>query len=121
MAVRVGAAPGVCVLMLVRALLMRTIHVAFAVRRVPMPMAVLMAVMVLVAVVPELGLVEEKEEHEADEEHAEERMRAGGLLLHRLGQQVHERRGQQGARCEAEKVLLAGAAPTRGTCQHADP
>ena len=59
---------------------------------------------VFVAVVPKLCLVEQKKEHQAGQQQCKQLLRTG-LALERLGQQVHERGGQQGARCQAQHVL----------------
>jgi hypothetical protein len=67
---------------------------------------------VLVPVVPELGLVEQEEEHHAQQECGEQCPRAGGAL-ERFGQQMHEGRGQQGARRQAQEVLRPHAALLR--------
>ena len=69
---------------------------------------------VLVPVVPQLGLVQQKEKHHPHQQGGEQVVRAR-LALKRLGQQVHEGRGQQGPCGQAEQVLRAHAivAPTQ--------
>ena len=69
---------------------------------------------VLVPVVPQLGLVQQKEKHHPHQQGGEQVVRAR-LAFKRLGQQVHEGRGQQGPCGQAEQVLRAHAivAPTQ--------
>ena len=59
---------------------------------------------VFVAVVPQLGLVEQEKKHQTGQQQCKQLLRAG-LALERLGQQVHERGGQQGARRQTQHVL----------------
>ena len=80
-----------------------------------MPVAVFMAMImavpgmaVLMPVVPQFGLVQQKEEHQAHQQRGKQVVRAR-RALEGLGQQVHESRGQQGARRQAEQVLGAYA------------
>jgi hypothetical protein len=61
-------------------------------------------VVVFVPVVPQLGLVQQEEEHQPHQQR-EEQVVGTGLALERLGQQVHEGGGQQGARGQAQHVL----------------
>ena len=71
-------------------------------------------VVVLMPVVPQLGFVEQKEKHQAAQQHGKQLVRAR-LALERLGQQVHERGGHQGAGRQAEHVLRV--APQHGKAQ----
>jgi hypothetical protein len=75
---------------------------------VAMGMAVLALrrVVVLVPVVPQLGLVQQEEEHQAHQQRGEQLMRPG-LALERLGQQVHEGRGQQRTCGQAQQMARA--------------
>jgi hypothetical protein len=61
-------------------------------------------VVVFVPVVPQLGLVQQEEEHQPHQQGEEQVVRAG-LALERLGQQVQEGGGQQGACGQAQHVL----------------
>ena len=91
---------------------------AVVVVRVAVVMPMVMAVVVLmrgrlcmavfVPVVPQLGLVQQKEEHHPHQQGGEQVVRAR-LAFKRLGQQVHEGRGQQGPCGQAEQVLRAHA------------
>ena len=74
------------------------------------PVAVFVAV--FVAVVPELGLVEQKEKHQAHQQRGKQVVGID-MAFKRLGQQVHEGGGQQGACRQAEQALRphTGAAP----------
>ena len=69
-------------------------------------------VAVFVAVVPELGLVEQKEKHQAHQQRGKQVVGID-MAFKRLGQQVHEGGGQQGACRQAEQALRphTGAAP----------
>ena len=58
----------------------------------------------LVAVVPQLGFVEQEEKHQAGQQQRKQLLRTG-LAFERLGQQVHERGGQQSTRRQAQHVL----------------
>ncbi|OQC02705.1 MAG: hypothetical protein BWX79_02764 [Alphaproteobacteria bacterium ADurb.Bin100] len=61
-------------------------------------------VVVFVPVVPQLGLVQQEEEHQPHQQ-GEEQVVGTGLALERLGQQVQEGGGQQGARGQTQHVL----------------
>jgi flagellar biosynthesis/type III secretory pathway M-ring protein FliF/YscJ len=65
---------------------------------------IVIMVVVLMPVVPQLGLVQQEEKHQADEQRHEQ-IFGPGLALKRFRQQVHEGRGQQSARRQAEHVL----------------
>ena len=69
-------------------------------------------VVVLMPVVPELGLVEQKEKHQAHQQRGKQVVGID-MAFKRLGQQVHEGGGQQGACRQAEQALRphTGAAP----------
>ena len=71
---------------------------------------------VLMPVVPQLRLVEQKEKHQPHEQSGKEIVGAR-LALKRLGQQVHERSGQQGTGRQTQKVLWAHAVATATQAQ----
>ena len=67
-----------------------------------------LCVAVLMPVVPQLGLVQQEEKHHTHQQGGKQVVGAR-LALERLGQQMHEGRGQQGARRQAQQVLGAHA------------
>ena len=82
------------------------------------------AVRMLVSVVPELGLVEQKEKHQAYQQRGKQCLRANAAFKG-FRQQVHEGRGQQRARRQAEQVPrpnpIAAAAQARPHQQGGHP
>ena len=81
-------------------------------------------VVVLMPVMPQFRLVEQKEEHQPDQQNREQLVRVGMAFLEGLGQQMHEGRGEQGARCQAQQMLRSHAisiAQTKAHQQCGDP
>ena len=62
------------------------------------------AMRMLMAMVPELGLGQQKEKHQPDQQHHEQIM-GTAVALERFGQQMHEGRGEQGSRSQAQQTL----------------
>ena len=78
-------------------------------------MGIAMVATVLVPMVPKLGLVQQKKEHQPSQQRRKQRLRSDPAFKS-LGQQVHEGRGQQRARCQAEHVL--GVTRQNAKAQH---
>jgi hypothetical protein len=75
------------------------VHVAVVVMRV----SVVIDMGMLMAVVPKLHLVEQEEHHEPAQQHGKQGRRFGAALKG-LRQQMHEGRGEQSARCQAQQI-----------------
>ena len=69
-----------------------------------MPCTMLMACAMFMSVMPQLSFVEQKEKHQASQQCGKQIVGAG-LTFKSLRQQVHEGRGQQGARSKAQHML----------------